>query len=660
MQSYDLLARLRTFALKSKSPTVDLASFLHALPQGTADAKDVEAGVKELSFKGALALSADGGRLMTVTLPDYPVLALVEEYGRVNSDPTRPFPREDTLPVPIPAEELGAMDAKSHLGALLEACSPEAAGAVKLLFSENVPSLVVPRRCVSGDLVESAVNRISRYLQDPKNAAYLESKLLTALRGSEVTVRQLLEDITLRPRKASSTVLSPTDFSLRFWSHLANVMASDIGAKTEKSSLDVALLQSGAIVSYAAFHMKGAAEREAERAADRKGLEGQVRKSPFVFGYQEMMLLKDEKGALLSTKHGRDFITSFLRDATTTSEEEPLPYLVRLHSPVHKKDYFVQRDMIVPVFLKKLGEASDRLRVAYIKEWIDEMKEDRTPAASRDDARFRKDVDQRVREEFPVLAALANGPILMLASESPALTDEPRADLARCFARESTLRPLYALLGLSRAKLWREARSYLPFWRTVPVIRGISRFLRMLFRGREPAEEHEEMPAPAAASIGARSAAASGNGHGRGTGAAGAGGAAATGASAADHGAADRQASDRQAQERLRRALQSLAGHFVPAGSTSEETLAELMEKWNPLLEPGPKTNLVKDVNALVQDFIRPVRRSFLAQPPDLARITALAEQLAASKSLAVIRKREPLLRYLSLYMIRSLLQQKA
>lgn len=672
MQSYDLLARLRSFALRSKSATVDLGSFLRTLPAEAANQKDIEAGVKELSFKGAFALTADSGRMYSVTFPDFPIMALAEEYRAINADPARSFPREDTVPVPIPPEDLVALEAKAHLGALLEVSSPESVGAVKLLFSENIPPLVVPRSCVGTDLIEGAVARISRYLQDPKNAAYVESKLMTALRGNESTVRQSLDDITLRPRKSTSTVMAPTDYSLRFWSHLANVIIADIGAKTERSEADQTLLQSASIVSYAAFHQKGAAEREAEKAADRKGLEGQVRKAPFVFGYQELMLLKDEKGAVLSMKHGREFITTFLREVTTTSEEEPLPYLVRFHAATLKRDYFVQRDLIVPVFLKKLGEAGDALRVAYVKDWIDEMREDRTPAASRTDAEFRKDVEQRVKEEFPVLAALANGPILSLASESPTLTDEAREDLTRCFARESTLRPLFALLGLSRVRLYRDARSYLPFWQTTPVIRSIVRFFRMLFRSREP-EEHDELPplsltranepaqrtngmarrtnesAQRANGVGTRSPAARGKAAGT---------ARAPGAGTAGS-AGTKSVTDRQALERFRKAIQALILHFVPAGASVEETLEGLIEKWNPLLEPGPKNDLVKDVNALVQDFIRPVRRSFLAQAPDLPRITSLAEQLSASKSLSGIRKREPLLRYLSLYMLQSLLSQK-
>jgi hypothetical protein len=93
----------------------------------------------------------------------------------------------------------------------------------------------------------------------------------------------------------------------------------------------------------------------------------------------------------------------------------------------------------------------------------------------------------------------------------------------------------------------------------------------------------------------------------------------------------------------------------VPAGRTIDGTLAELTEKWNPLLAADQKRNLVQDVNALVRDFLRPIRRSFLVRPPDLKRIHALAEQLSASKSLEKIKKKDPLKRYLELYMIRCL-----
>ena len=106
---------------------------------------------------------------------------------------------------------------------------------------------------------------------------------------------------------------------------------------------------------------------------------------------------------------------------------------------------------------------------------------------------------------------------------------------------------------------------------------------------------------------------------------------------------------------RFRRSVQSLIAHYVPAGQTIDATLADLAEKWNPLYAAEQKKNLVEDVNALVRDFLRPIRRSFLVRPPDLKRIHSLAEQLSTSKSLVQIKKRDLLMRYIELYMVRCL-----
>ena len=101
--------------------------------------------------------------------------------------------------------------------------------------------------------------------------------------------------------------------------------------------------------------------------------------------------------------------------------------------------------------------------------------------------------------------------------------------------------------------------------------------------------------------------------------------------------------------------MQSLRSQYVPAGKTIDATLAELAEKWNPLYAEEQKRHLVEDVNSLVRDYLRPVKRTFHVSPPTPQRIHALAEKLSESKALAKIRKRDILLRYLELYMIKCL-----
>ena len=503
MSSQNLLGQLQAFALNTKTSSIDVNQFMRTLPGERLE--EIESGVKELAYKGALTLEAQDGRPAVISFPDFPVLALVDAYRKLIQDPQQPFPREDTAPVPIPPDQLLAMDARGQLGELFTTESLTAPPVIKLIFPEGVPSLVVPRACSRAELIDAAIARIGRSLQDIKNAQYVESKLAALLKGSEMTMRQALDDLSLRPRKAAATILVPTEFSFRFWNHLANIIIQDTGRKTELTELDKGLLQSAYIVMYTVFHMKGEAQREIERAADRKALEQQLRRAPFVFNYQDLYDLRDEKGTPYSQKHSRDFIHEFLNESLQKKEDTVLPWLLRLYHAPTDKDYFVQRDMLAPVFLKKLTDISDALRVEYVKEWVEQMRHDGTPPVTLTDTAFRRHLEARVRDTWPVLAALANGPILFALLASAPLDDDTELELRRCFTSTGSMKSMPALLGLSRTRLLREARSYLPFWQTAPVIRGIARFLRMLFRGRTAdgeAPARAALPAGAAAPAG--------------------------------------------------------------------------------------------------------------------------------------------------------------
>lgn len=634
MLAQELLVLLRNFALRNRSATVDLHQFLAAMPKGQAQPAEVDAAVAELAEKSALVVSTEGEKPRTVSLSDFHVFALVDAYRQLSMDAAHPFPKEETAPVPVPAGQLIRADVKSQLGALLDTSGPGMKGIVKLEFPEGVDSLIVPQECVGTELIDVAVAKISRYLQEGKNASYSESKLAGLMRGNAPLVHQSMEDLVTRPKKAANSVLSPSDFSFRFWTHLSNLILQDIRAKSEKTDLDHGACQAAYLLGYAVFHKKGTVQREQEWAADRKNLEQQVRKPPFVFGFQDLYDLKDEKGVTYVKKHSQDFIHSFLKEKTKQVGEEPIPYLVRVHAAAQKKDYFLQRDFIVPVFLKKLGEAAEEIRSAYVQEWTDELRQDRTPAVSKGDAPFRRDTEIRVKQGYPLLAALSNGNLLFAAGEATKLSEAAKAELGKCFAVENILRPFDEMLGLSRAHLLKNARMYLPFWMTVPVLSGVLRIFRRLSRGGKAERKVEPEKKPAAVRPAQTETAKVVQ-------------AAPAEAAKSTHTKGDLLA--------YRRSIQALLTQYVPKGKTIEATLTELAEKWNPLYASEQKQNLVEDVNSLVRDFLRPVRRSFLSRPPDLKRIHALAEQLSTSKSLAKIKKRDVLMRYIELYMVRCL-----
>ena len=102
MHAKDLLPLLRAFALKTRSPNVDLLQFLASLTKGEAQLAEVEAAVKDLPADAAIVISREGDKPRILTLPDFYAVALADEYRRLADDAARPFPREETAPAKIP------------------------------------------------------------------------------------------------------------------------------------------------------------------------------------------------------------------------------------------------------------------------------------------------------------------------------------------------------------------------------------------------------------------------------------------------------------------------------------------------------------------------------------------------------------------------------
>ena len=69
MLAEDLLPLLRAFALKTRSPNVDLLQFFASLTKGEAQPAEIEAAVKELPADSAIVISQEGDKPRILTLP---------------------------------------------------------------------------------------------------------------------------------------------------------------------------------------------------------------------------------------------------------------------------------------------------------------------------------------------------------------------------------------------------------------------------------------------------------------------------------------------------------------------------------------------------------------------------------------------------------------
>jgi hypothetical protein len=639
MGSHELLEAIHAFALKIKSPTMELKQFIAASPH--ANNIEIEEGLRELAKAGRCVLMPLVGPIRTVSLPDYYLILLEEELESVSMDPSKPYPREEILRVPIPPSQMVAVDIKTDFAQFLAGTGASEQPVAKLIFPEGIENIIVPRSAAGSLLVEAAVGKLSAYLSDPKNAGYVESKLVSILKGNDVLIRQMVDDAATKPKKAAESVFQPSDFAFRFWTYLVNLVLQDFRKKKDKTVQDHGVCQSAYIIGYYAFFRKGQTQKEQEKATDMRSLEQQIRKPPYLFTFETLYALTDDRGVPFVAKHSHQFIHSFLEEKTRREGDEGLPFMVRIHDASRNKDYFIQRDLVVPVFLKKLSETAEELHELYLNDWIGYLKRHENKRIMKNDDAFKQDVELRVKEGFPLLQSLAQAPLLFLARSETVISQEAKDEIGRCLEPDNTLRPLAEIMGLFRAMILSEARSYLPIWETMPILRQIVALFRMIFslrrKPRVTAAVQEEKPAPPprlepeeAPQAPQRPAAARAV-----------------------------EANERETLNRYRRSLQILRDRYVPLGKNIDAALDELAEKWNPLYAEAQKKDLVEDVNALVRDFLRPVKRTLMAVPPDIKRIQALAEQLSGSKSLSQIKKKEPLKRYLELFMIKCLEPQR-
>jgi hypothetical protein len=104
-----------------------------------------------------------------------------------------------------------------------------------------------------------------------------------------------------------------------------------------------------------------------------------------------------------------------------------------------------------------------------------------------------------------------------------------------------------------------------------------------------------------------------------------------------------------------RKALTALREYFVSKNATLETQLGDLAEKWNPLFDGKAKRDLVEDVNSMIRDYVRSLKRGFRVKPPDVSRIRNLAQTLAENRAFQQIRKKDVLRQYIEVYLVKLL-----
>ena len=607
----------------------------------------------ELEKDGTVSLRYDEGQIASVSYPRYYSVVLRTVYERVEENPDRPFPTEDTLPLPVPPDLIQPVDVRNDFVRWVSrAESSDTPQILRLMYPEGIHSMLVSTDQLVHALPKLAVQKLRSYLRSERNAGYMRSKLASIFRQREMAMKDMLSSILTTPDQALKTIFNPTDFTFHFWTQLSSTIIKEYAPKKDKLAEEHGYCQAAYLLGYYNVHRRGVQQRTRERETALRQLENNLRKPPYAYTISDIHAFSDPRGIPLTKKYTLDDVNTYIAGQIKPPDGQSLPRMIRVRSH-DGKEYYLYRDYVLNVTVERVFSARKEMRDHYVDTWKASLQANRRLPEMTDDDAFEQSVETRLSEEYPLLHTLLNYNLLYLSRQEVNIPPDLAAELDELFhPKEPRLRPLPQILNLDRKRLLTDAKLLLPFWQAVPIISSLVAFLKRVFLGTPEEEKTErrtrrgarrsrstpnEPPGTTTVTYGAQAAGPS---------------EAATAAGSTEPQTAASSASRRAQVARFKDAVRELQKHYVHPGSTPERTLEELAERWNPLLDPVAQQNLVEDVNSLARDFLRRMKVSFRLIPPTAERVEEWADRLCANEAFNQIRRRQDLKEYIKLYML--------
>jgi hypothetical protein len=598
-----------------------------------------------LENEGSIGLIKENNRVKSVIIFDVLTEVLNNTFTLIETNSKHPFPSETSLGITVPVQKVVIVDVKKDFINFLVNINSIEENFIKITFPDNIAPLFLTKELFRDNLLTHTVAKLSNYLHMRMNTGYMYSRLSSILRGSEIALNELLNTILTNPQSALTTLAKPNDFTYRFWAHFANLVLEDFKGKKDLLLEEHGYCQSAFLIGFYNVFQKGVIQKENKKKNDLKQLENFFKKPPYIYSLQDLNSLTDNKGIPYVKKYSQQFILDFLKEKAEEKGDKQLPFIIGLKSGTNK-NYFIQRDYIIPFFLQKLTQCSKRIRQEILEDWKNNLKNNTKTLSMLDDSNFLNEIEEKLASDDPLLMSLLNPNLLFVAKETTEVPEEYASHINQCFDSAYKLRPVPGLLNLEREKLYKEVKSTVPFWYTIPLLNQFYFFFKRLFSFLDKAQT-----IPSVSGKNANKHLKESGIHQTDS---------ITGSRNEKGDSESRSPLDQRGRTAnqliaYKKAMNSLKKYFLKDTFSLEEKLADLAEKWNPLYDPFAKQNLVEDVNSLIRDFIRSFKKRFKVAPPDSERIKSLARELTQNKALAKIKRKEYLTLYIELALIKYL-----
>lgn len=671
----DVANILYAYAERSGSPRADFERlipfarrYVEHHVDATPDLRDLEDNLDNLLAARLIELEKEGrcdveyleGRIVGVYYPEYFTRNLKRRYARLRERTVLPFPHDEALNVPIPSGLVRPINVTADFVELLRDPPESRMLVLRLLFPEQIRSLLVPADLLPETFPLLLLQKIRNYLRTSQNASYMHSRLQSIFPNRNLAVKEIIDKAMTSPEEALGTITSPTDFSFHLWTSLSTVIIKEFGQKTEPLPEDHDYAQAAYLIGYYAVHYNTVRQEARDLDAALKAVDSGFQHEPYAYTISQVYEIQDSRGVPVSKRCSRSDINGHLSEQLKPQADSKLPKMLRLKAP-DDAEYYVAIDRISTVLLQRIPELSQELNAFYLNSWSDILRSERSVGSMTDDAVFERDVEEQLRRRDPVLMALLSYRVISTALQGSDLSETVRKRMLDLVdSKQGSVRSYTEILDLNREKIYRDARLTLPVWQAVPMLYAIVKFVRFIFRenNRGPRGGGKRRRRGAAARPPRTTAEAFNRTATAEIRLSGSGSATSPMAQPPSRSSADAEggsAESRDQRVQYRNAVRRLQREYTGDNKSVDETLNELIERWNPLIDPKAKQDLVEDVNALVRDFLRRMRSGLRSHPPDRRRIKTLATNLCEKDALQEIKRREPLQRYVELYMLKLL-----
>jgi hypothetical protein len=662
---------LRGYTRKRRTASIPLVTLMRGLGKWSGDIRQskpdftdftsytptmISELMEQAEKKGICALRTESDGRMLYYLGHY-VYMVRSAYEEMEADNERPFPSEETFGINFPPEVMQVMDVKAGFVDLLRGKTGISSPILKLTFPDGIRSMLAIPEMAREKLLDLSMSKMRQYLTIKRNVDYLNHRLIAAFPGKERSLRDMVNNILTQRDSALGIVKDPDDFTFQFWSHFMSVIMKDFREKETKLEREHAFSQASYLIGMYNLFYKGNKRNKQEHDRILQVVDKGLHSAPFFHTFLEISGFRDPKGFPVSRTVKQKDLAEYLQKKTEMKESGPLPPILRIRDAAGH-EFYIPKENLLQLALKKVVENARIIRKDVAREWALHLGEFRKiPEMNRREA-LEADLWRRIKNRDPLLFALLKFELLAMTLHETKPPREIYIETERLFdAKRTELIPVDEILRFDRKTILTEARTMIPLWKSIPIIGRLGVMLIRLFRGvgsraaaiKDPSEVYAKFSGSSQeASASPRMAPADGFRK------LPARKPEAVESPRPETAAAGKKGREAQLQQ-YRKAVHALKVAYVGEDGNLISDMDALTEQWNPLYDDQSKANLVEDVNSMVRDFMRRLKRGFSISPPDQKRIRDLAEKVAKSESLKEIKRKEPLTRYIELYMIEQL-----